>query len=84
MFYCMCSLYVLGLLSGLFWLFLRQGLPFLVNLGRVSRVAGRVSWGRKAVSFNIAAMMTHVVRGHWGQHVLKTTCVYASELHCVR
>jgi len=29
-------------------------------------------------------MMTHVVRGHWSQHVLKTTCVYASQLHCVR
>jgi len=27
----MCSLHVLGLLSGLFWLSLRQGLPFLVN-----------------------------------------------------
>jgi len=27
MFYCMCSLYVLGMLSSLFWLFLRQGLP---------------------------------------------------------
>jgi len=30
--YCMCSLHVLGLLYGLFWLFLRHGLPFLVNL----------------------------------------------------
>jgi len=30
--FCMCSLHVLGLLYGLFWLFLRQGLPFLVNL----------------------------------------------------
>jgi len=28
----MCSLYVLGLLYGLFWLFLRQGLASLVNL----------------------------------------------------
>jgi len=28
----MRSLYVSGLLSGLIWLFLRQGLAFLVNL----------------------------------------------------
>ena len=27
--------------------------------------------------------MTHVVRRHWSQHVLKTTCVYASELHFI-
>jgi len=29
----MYSLYVLGLLSGLFWIFLRQGLAFLVKTG---------------------------------------------------
>jgi len=29
---CIAYLHVLGLLSGLFWLFLRQGLFFLVNL----------------------------------------------------
>jgi len=28
----MCSLYVLGLLSGLFWPFSRQGLASMVNL----------------------------------------------------
>jgi len=54
----MCSLYVLGLLYGLFWLVLRQGLPFMVNL------VVDLQCQRKAVSFNIAAMMTHVVRGH--------------------
>jgi len=42
---------------------------FLVNLVAFRRLA----WWQKAVSFNIAAMMAHVVRGHWGQHVLKTT-----------
>jgi len=35
--YCMCSLHVLGLLYGLFWLFLRQGLPFFGEPGRVSQ-----------------------------------------------
>jgi len=36
---CMCSLYVLGLLYGLFWLFLREGLSFLVNLVAYRRLA---------------------------------------------
>jgi len=76
----MCSLHVLGLLSGLFHLFLRQGLTFLVNLDMCRRLV----MTQKTVSFNIAAMMTHVIRGHWGQHVLKTACVYASKVHCIR
>jgi len=29
-------------------------------------------------------MMTHVVRGHRHQYILKTMCVYAGELYCVR
>jgi len=37
--YCMCSLNVLELLYGLFWLFLRQGLPFLVILVACPRLA---------------------------------------------
>jgi len=36
---CVAYIYVLGLLSGLFWLFLRQGLPFLVNLVACRRLA---------------------------------------------
>jgi len=53
----------LGLLFSLFWLFLRQGLAFLVNLVTFGRLMMVGDW-RKAVSFNIAAMMTYVVRGH--------------------
>jgi len=61
----MCSLYVLGLLSGLFCLFWRQGLDFLVKTGwqRWLHVVDSY-WWQKAVSFNIVDMMTHVVRGH--------------------
>jgi len=34
----MCSLYVLGLISGLFWLVLREGLTFVVNLNTCRRL----------------------------------------------
>jgi len=61
----LCSLHVLGLLSGLFWIFLRQGLAFLVKTGwqSWSHVID-LQWWRKAVILNIAAMMTHIVGGH--------------------
>ena len=58
-----CYLVYFGCFSDKVWLFQWR---HVVNPSRMPNSY----WRRKAVSLNVAAMVAHVVRGYWGQHVL--------------